>query len=375
MKQLFNNIAYRPPGEKLGLFSRLLLLPLTLLSLLYGIAVKVRLFLYSAGILKTHHLKCKVISVGNITVGGTGKTPVTEFIASGLQKKGYKVAILSRGYKGDRKTDISLVSDGDRLFLGPDEAGDEPYMLAKRLKGVPVIVGSDRHKIGTYAYDKFKVDALILDDGFQHVRLNRDLNILLIDGKRGFGNSCLTPRGPLREPLSGIKRADLILINKAESVNSKLEKGIEKFITSQSICRSDYKAKSLIYFQDKKEASIELLDGAKVIMLSAIATPSSFSNLLSSLGGKILDEVSFPDHHSYRQRDLDMVMEKAKNAGADFIVTTEKDAVKLEQLKVVKEMPFYYLEIALKMGGEKDEFINCIIKQSGLEEKEIETQN
>ena len=373
MKQLFNNIAYRPPGEKLGLFSRLLLLPLTLLSLLYGIAVKVRLFLYSAGILKTHHLKCKVISVGNITVGGTGKTPVTEFIASGLQKKGYKVAILSRGYKGEKKTDISLVSDGDQLFLGPDEAGDEPYMLAKRLKGVPVIVGSDRHKIGSYALNKFNVDALILDDGFQHVRLNRDMNILLIDGKRGVGNGFLTPRGPLREPLSGIKRADLILINKAESMNLELEKGIGEFVTSQSMFRSHYKAKGLISLRDKKEAGIELLDGVKVVMLSAIATPSSFSNLLSSLGGRILDEVSFPDHHSYRQRDLDMIIESAKSSGADFIVTTEKDAVKLAQLKFAKDIPFYYLEIALNMSGKEDEFINCIIKQSGLEEKRIET--
>lgn len=307
-----------------------------------------------------------MISVGNITVGGTGKTPATEFIASNLRDRGFKVAVLSRGYKGKKAQAINLVSDGDRIFLGPAEAGDEPYMLAKKLKGVPVVVGSDRHKIGRYAHERFGVDALILDDGFQHVRLRRDLNILLVDGKRGFGNGRIFPGGPLREPLSAINRADLLLVSKADSINPALEETIGRIAPSKALFRSTYAAKRLASVWGKSGAGIEALSGARVIALSAIATPGSFTGLIASLGAAVVDEAAFPDHHHYRPKDLDAVREKAVKAGADFIITTEKDAVKLERFETITDMPVYFLEIALDMGGKEDAFIDSVVKGSGL---------
>ena len=311
--------------------------------------------------------------MGNITVGGTGKTPTTELVALGLQKRGFKTAILSRGYKGKKDSDVNLVSDGDKIYLGPQVAGDEPYMLAKRLKGIPVVVGSDRYKIGQFAEEKFDLDALILDDGFQHIRLHRDLNILLVDGKRGFGNGFMLPRGPLREPLSAMQRADMILMNKADSLLPGLEESIKKISSSKEYFKSHYEATRLLSLWEKAESPLNIISGAKVIALSAIATPSSFTNLLSSMGGTVVSEVSFSDHHHYEQKDLDVAVEKAKNSGADFIVTTEKDAVKLSQLKEEKDLPIYFIEIALAMAGGQENFINSIIKISGLEEKKFET--
>lgn len=357
LERLFDYIAYRRDA---GFFHQVLFFPLYLLSLLYGTAVKVRLALYSFGLLKAGRLGCKVISVGNITVGGTGKTPTVEFISRKLQERGFRVAILSRGYRRTGKG-IGVVSDGKDIFLGPDEAGDEPYMLATRLRSIPVLVGSDRYELGRYALEGFPLDVIILDDGFQHIRLKRDLDVLLVDGEKGLGNGYMLPRGPLREPVSGIKRAGVVLISKASPESAGIADSIMKVHPVPALFKSCYKAERLVSIWSGEQTGLERLSGSKVMALSAIANPSSFLNLLSSMGGEIVSEVSFPDHYSYSLKELEEVIDKARVDGADFIVTTEKDAVKLGQLEPRTEIPVYYLEIGLDMHGEEQRFMDAII--------------
>ncbi len=208
----FDQILYR--REK-SLLERMLLSPLLVASLPYEWAVRARTLFYSFGLFKTKKLPRPVISIGNITVGGTGKTPLVIKLAEGLRERGIPVAILSRGYRAKKKAG-SLVTDGQNLLLSPEEAGDEPFLLASLLKEVPVMIGKDRFKTGMLALERFSIRGFLLDDGFQHLPLYRDLNIVLIDSQAGFGDGHLLPRGILREPLSHLKRADLFLLTRSE---------------------------------------------------------------------------------------------------------------------------------------------------------------
>lgn len=297
------------------------------LSVVYGVGVRLRLLLYRAGVLRTKRVPCPVISVGNITAGGTGKTPVAIFIASILKGSGKRVAVLSRGYKRNGKG-IETVSDGKDILLGPETAGDEPYLIAKRLQGVPVVVGVDRVSAALYAIERFSPDVIILDDGFQHIRLERDLNILLTDPVNGFGRYLL-PRGILREPVEGLRRASLVMGRGFSKPDMEL---IKRF--DLPVMEYEYRATGLVDVSDGSEKGVGSLKGRKVLAFCAIASPESFFSALEGLGAEVTDRVRFPDHHGYTQRDLDTVMGRRK--GSQMIITTEKDAVKLEGLSVPK---------------------------------------
>jgi tetraacyldisaccharide 4'-kinase len=184
------------PGE--SKLQKILLAPLSILALLYGWVGLARVFFYRKGIYRTHSLPCKVVSVGNITLGGTGKTPFVCLVAEMIHKRGYRTAVLSRGYRGSYEGTYALVSDEERVLLDPRQAGDEPCLLARKLKGIPVIVGRERWIAGRYAIDRFHTQVLILDDGFQHLALGRDINLLLLDSSSPFGNGWVFPRGELR---------------------------------------------------------------------------------------------------------------------------------------------------------------------------------
>lgn len=200
------------PENTNGLWLRFL----SFLSLLYGGAHRLRCVAYQRGWRRTHRLSCPVVSIGNLVAGGTGKTPMTQFIARHAQHLGYHPVILSRGYKGRAERKGGVVSDGTTVLMTPEMAGDEPFMLASSLTGIPVIVGQDRYRSGCLAIKQFQPDLILLDDGFQHIRLARDLNILLLDNHRPMGNGYLLPRGILREPLAAIKRADVVVFTRAE---------------------------------------------------------------------------------------------------------------------------------------------------------------
>jgi tetraacyldisaccharide 4'-kinase len=330
-----------------------LLFPLYLLSLPYGAAVRTRSFLYLHQLLKTRILPCPVICVGNITVGGAGKTPLVMALAKRLTARGIPVAILSRGYKRT-KTSERVVSDGKTIFLSPEESGDEPFLMAKACQDIPVLVGKDRFINGQLALQRFGVKGLLLDDGYQYLPLYRDINILLIDSTIGFGDYHLLPRGILREPLSHLRRANLFLINKAAepAAYQPLEKKMQEIYPGAQVFHSDYVPVSLVGPEEEQEG-LDSLKGKKVLALSGVANPNSFSSMLRKCGMKIVGEAIFPDHHLYTVKDLPCVVEKAK--GADGIVTTEKDMVKLKKLNI-GHLPIWALRIEMKIWEEEEFF-------------------
>ena len=333
--------------------------PLYFISILYGIGVRLRFFLYRIGLFKTRKLNCKVISVGNITIGGSGKTPMAIYLAKRLRQKGKKVVILSRGYKGKIKN-IGVVSDGENILLGPEDAGDEPYLMAARLKTVPVIVGRDRYKTGLYAIEKFNPDYLILDDGFQHIRLARDIDILLIDSKRGFGNGYLFPLGILREPLNGLKLASLFMVKGERSAFSHQLSAIN-FSNDCPIISFSYKPQTLINLADGNRLNTDILKGKKVVALSGIADPISFKDTLESLGAVVVKEISYPDHYCYIADDLNCAIDEAK--GTDMVIVTEKDGVKLKRLSI-KSLAVHALEIDVEIRDKDSEIF--FAKAAGL---------
>jgi tetraacyldisaccharide 4'-kinase len=301
------------------------------LSLIYGAAVRARLLLYSTGILKTEKLPCKVISVGNITVGGSGKTPMTMHLAGILKKMGLRVVVLSRGYKRVGRG-FAVVSDGEKTYLDPQEAGDEPYLMGLKLKGIPVIVGGDRVKSGRHAESNFSPDVIILDDGYQHIGLHRDLNIVLLDSKQGFGNSYLLPRGILREPVGALARADLVMVKgKGPTDEPSIEPIEEPFIQGleKPVRRFSYRPRGIFDINDNVEKEVSYLEGKGVIALAGIAEPDGFLETLEEAGAVIIKTITYPDHHRYTLSDIDGIVEQAKNEASELVVTTEKDAVKL----------------------------------------------
>lgn len=329
--------------------ARLLLLPLYLLSVPYGLAVKAKNHAYEARLLSRKRLPCPVLSIGNLTVGGTGKTPLTMAVAERLSREGISVAILSRGYKR-KGTKEAVVSDGREILLGPKEAGDEPYLMARSLKGIPVLVGKDRFQTGRLALERFSVRGLLLDDGFQHQRLWRDLDILLLDSRLGFGDGHLLPRGPLREPLSGIRRARMVVLTKVEEKahGHALENVIRRFCPQVELYHSYYEATGLVGPGGEWE-ELSVLRGRKVFVLSGVADPHSFFSLLRRSGALICGEAIFPDHHSYRTSDLTCLNEKVKDC--NYLVTTEKDMVKLIRLNL-PPVPLRALRVEMRLYEE-----------------------
>ena len=350
----FDRFLYRkekPLGE------RILLFPLYLLSLPYGWAVGARSLFYSLRLLKTKTLPCPVVSVGNITVGGTGKTPLVMMLARGLMDRGISVAILSRGYKGT-KTSEPVVSDGKSIFLSPEESGDEPFLMAQVCKGVPVLIGKDRFANGRVALQRFGIKGLLLDDGYQHLPLHRDLDILLIDSHIGFGDHHLLPRGILREPLSRLRRAHLFLLTKVDDLEASrpLEKKIHEIHPGAQVFHSHFQPMSLVDPKGEQE-ELYALKGKKILALSGIANPNDFSSLLRKCEMEIVSEAIFPDHHFYMSKDLSSIKEKSK--GVDWIVTTEKDMLKLRTLGI-DHLPIRSLRIEMKIW-EEEEFLKRII--------------
>jgi len=334
------------------IFSSLLLI----LSWFYGLGHRLRLALYNRGILKTKNLSIPVISIGNLTAGGTGKTPTIIMIAELLKGMGKKVAVLSRGYKGKAEGEINVVSDGDKILLNPLESGDEPYMMAARLKGIPVITGSDRYKTGKYAIEKFGTKIILLDDGYQHVQLDRNFNILLLDSNSPFGNGYLLPRGTLREPVSYINRADMVIFTKSEILNPKSEILNLKNIP---ICKCHYVSEGFVDINCNKDISLDGVKGKKGFAFCGIASPKSFNNSLTEAGINIGGFVSFEDHYQFSRDDIDSLISKAKETGSEILITTEKDAVRLKGFEPIS-FPIWILKIRMEISEGKEILLSKI---------------
>lgn len=343
-------------GRKRGLLASLLRVTLMSLSLVYGLIVQSILFLYRLRILKRRRLPALVISVGNITVGGTGKTPLVEMLVERLQSTGHKVAVLSRGYgrksgsRGHRASKVSVVSDGKNILMGVREGGDEPYLLAGNLPGVPVVVGKDRRATGSYAIDKFGVDTIVLDDGYQYWPLVRDLDIVVIDSTNPFGTGHLLPRGRLREPVGNLKRAHLFFLSRVDQVQDTetLKRTLKKINPEAGLVETIYCPQCLVEFTTGRREELSAFKDKPVLALSSIGHPGSFERMLVDLGVRIAEKIRFPDHHWYQEPEMREVEETVRCRGADLIITTQKDAVRFPP-KWKLQLPVYYLAINLRI--------------------------
>lgn len=303
---------------------------LGVLSLLYELGVRARRTAYCVGLLRQVRLPVRVISVGNITVGGTGKTPVVLYIARKLHHQGKQVVVISRGYgRKSGGNSVSVVSDRERLQMVPQSAGDEPYLLAQKQAGMPVMVGKDRVQVGRKAIARFAPDVLLLDDGFQYIRLHRDLDIAVVDASNPFGNGHLFPRGLLREPIDRLQRADLCWLTRVDQCPDlpELRDRLRSLCPDVPIVETVHRPTRLRDLDRCHELDLEDLRAKTVIALSSIGNPGAFEQTLIGLGATI-HSIRFPDHHRYTSEDIQHVLRFAQDMRAWAVVTTEKDAVR-----------------------------------------------
>jgi tetraacyldisaccharide 4'-kinase len=322
------------------------------LSALYGAVTRARLTLYRRGTFRTTTLDRPVISVGNITTGGTGKTPLVEWVARTLAAEGKKVCILTRGYGRSNPDRHVLVSDGQTVFAKASEAGDEAYLLAKNLEGVAAVISdANRAAAGKDAIKHLKPDCFVLDDGFQHLRLARDLNIVTIDATNPWGGGNLLPYGRLREPRSSLSRADCLVITRADQAEgiqslrtelAQLTGGCPQFLSSMQTVRISRLSDS------SKSPELPKRSAA----FCAVGNPQSFFTQLREEGYELSFTKAFPDHYRYTQRDLDRLVNGAKKTGAEALITTAKDAVKLQSLTIA--IPCYILEISIDIENSEE---------------------
>jgi len=318
-----------------------------LLSGIYNVTLSIRGFLYKTGLKKTRRLPSKVISIGNLTLGGTGKTPATIALAEEAKRRGLIPCILTRGYKGKAKKPCFI----NASHLTPYTShlyGDEAVVIAERLKDVPIVKGRDRYKSGIFAIDNLNSKLIfILDDGFQHWALYRDVDVLLINATNPFGNERLFPEGILREPLNAIKRAHIIVLTKTDAVT-------QEQITALSLRIRQYNSNAPLYMAFHKPVSLinpngvvkdlDFIKGKRVYAFSGIANPSYFKTVLSSVGSDVVEFKPFKDHYRYRQQDINKIIKKAEGLE---IITTEKDLVKLKGLRLTKNIFALSIEFSI----------------------------
>ena len=347
-------------------------------SKLFHVGVNIRQWLYNMRILRDKTLGVQVIAVGNLTVGGTGKTPVVEKFARELRDAGRNVAILSRGYRSKPKpfhewflnkiffredqTPPRVVSDGKSLLLDSQMAGDEPYMLASNLRDVVVLVDKDRVKSGRYAIEKFGCDTLLLDDGFQYWDLRgRRHDVVLIDRQQPFGNEHLLPRGTLREPPSHLSRAQTIFITKSDGKTALLRARITELNPDAAIIECVHHP---LYLEDIFTGERETLDylrGKKVASLSGIAQPESFEHSLVALGAELVYSKRFADHHRFTQQEVLNAINRGKKRQAEVIITTQKDAVRFPKIDR-RDLPIFFMRVEIKIVSGANDFQDCVRK-------------
>ncbi len=302
--------------------------------------------LYSSGIFNSRRLPRPVISIGNITAGGGGKTPLTMWLAEKLMASGARVAVLTRGY-GRLHGGLRLVEPGDSW----QNVGDEPALMASKIGGLTVAVSKHRFKAAARVLEKYEVDLFLLDDGFQHYALKRDLDIIVVDGQKRFGSGRILPAGILREPVSSLKKADLIVVTRAQRIDPEFERYLEGY-TAAPIYWADYRPMELTPVEPAEPASRMEIPGGPFVAFCGIAGPEGFEDTLARAGIEVSELLVFPDHHPYSIPDMDTIMETAVKRQAAGLVTTEKDAVRLPRRKF--SLPVYTLPIKPAIKGEEE---------------------
>ncbi len=344
-------------------------------SIFYFLAYKTRLLFYKLGLLKTWKVSSIVISIGNITCGGTGKTPLTIEIAKHLISKGFKVAILSRGYKRkitDNKSKRNiLVSDGEEILADAERSGDEPYLIAKSIPKAIVLSGRDRIQTAQSAI-KLGAQVLILDDGFQYLKLHRDENILILDEENPYDNGYLLPAGELRELPDSIKRATAIVLSNSKDIVLKTNtlNKIKEYAINKPIIKMSYRIKKLKGIDIVKTINPDEIKDKKIIIFSGIGNPQSFSNSLTEAGFNIIEHIIFSDHYNYESEDISKIVNIAKKYNIENIITTEKDAVKIEHLYEWAPVTFWHsvLEVTWNTSNPFEK----ILSKTNVTQKQIE---
>ena len=348
----------------------LLLAVLKGLSVVFASAVGVRYFLYRAGLFRRYPLGVQVISIGNVTAGGTGKTPVTEIFARTLAAEGRRVAILSRGYRRKEApwwrrmfTQVIdpplVVSDGRRVLLDSSTGGDEPYMLASNLPGVAVVVDRNRVKAGRYAVKRLGCDTIILDDGFQYQKLKHSVEVVLVDSTNPFGNGNMLPRGILREPVSHLKRADIIFLTKCHGDVSAVREAVRRCNRTAEIVECNHAPKLLRDVWSREEYPLSWLRGKTTCTLSGIASPKGFENSLRHMGARVVWCERYADHHRYDSSEILYALSRTADMGADALVTTEKDAVRFPRFET-SPVKCLYLRVAIEILSGAESFTSII---------------
>ena len=349
---------------------RLLLVFLWCLSKVFQFVVCLRYVFYDIGILRRFPLGCQVISIGNVTAGGTGKTPVTEIFARELTKAGRKVAILSRGYRRKEapwwqrifKNVIEkpvVVSDGRQILVDAATGGDEPYMLAANLPGVCVLVDRNRVKSGRYAISHFGCDTLLLDDGFQYQRLKHSHEVVLVDSTNPIGNGHMLPRGILREPAKHLKRADVVFITKCSGDQSDVRRLVQRYNPRAEIIECRHAPRLLKDVWSREELPLEWLKGKTLTTLSGIAVPQGFENSLRKLGARVIWCERYADHHRYDASEIIFALNKTADMHAEALITTEKDAVRFPRLEKTP-VPCYYLRVDIEIISGAENFAAAV---------------
>jgi len=334
------------------------------LGRLYGVTMKARRALYRSGRFRTHALGAPVISVGNLTTGGTGKTPLVEWIANELARKGRRVCILTRGYGRRRSGTRVIVSNGSEILADANHAGDEPFLLAERLRGLAtVICDADRVSAASWAVENFKSDVFVLDDGFQHLRVARNLNILTIDATNPWGNGRLLPAGILRESPSELARADCIVITRADDSNQteELQREIGKLSSGSPIFKSRMTIRGLRQVAGRESpVGADEIKASRVAAFCGVGNPESFFSLVRRAGYQLCHTQTFRDHRIYSQADIDRVARDSITRGAQVLLTTAKDEVKLRALSFA--LPCYAVDIEIEI--ENEEKLMALIDQA-----------
>lgn len=313
--------------------------PLRGISVLYGVLALLRRRLFTRGTLKSHRLPCPVISVGNLTLGGTGKTPMVIHLAERIQRLGYRPVILSRGYKGIAEKGGAVVSDGGNLLCDARQAGDEPYLMAALLPTVPVVVGRNRYRVGMDAVRRFHPDMIILDDGYQHLRLKRDVNLLLMDAQRPFGNGHILPRGTLREPAVSMLDADAVVLTRSGQARGAAHGGLIRRVQPRPVFFSDHQpvirlvlgaGQAVGALPDEGRPDIDVdFKQKRSLAFAGLGRNQTFFRAVELLGAGLQGTLSFDDHHAFTDGDLRRVVMAAERSGATCLMTTDKDYVRI----------------------------------------------
>ena len=346
---------------------------LLFLSVIYCGVMRVRARLYEKGVLPSKTLPCRVVSIGNIIAGGTGKTPMTILVSQRIRDLGYRVVVISRGYRGRMEDIGGIVSDGETIFKGPEDAGDEPYLMARILKGIPVVVGRRRYEAGMLAVKRFKPDVVVLDDAFQHLRLKRDLNLVLLDSRSPFANGDLLPRGLLREPVSALRRAHAVIFTRSNqavmpSILDALPARRPVFYTVHTpVIRKTRKGDGT-FLTDATD--INSLKGKKIVAFAGLADNDQFFDSLEQAGCMLEHKFSLADHHRYGGKDLDRIAATAKEKGADVIVTTFKDFVKIENYSHWP-VALVAVDVNIKLSKDEDIFRNTLSDALSLPDAQV----